>query len=73
MRTRVFQSGNSQAVRIPADMRFKGDEVEIVMRDGERVLREIAPDGLAEAFEILANLPFDTVREDAPPQEREGL
>jgi antitoxin VapB len=72
---RVFRSGNSQAVRLPKDFRLKGKEVEIFRRGDEIVLRERGK-GLARAFEILANLPDDVVpqgRDDAPPQEREGL
>jgi antitoxin VapB len=37
---RVFRSGNSQAVRLPKEFRFKGKEVEIFRRGDEIVLRE---------------------------------
>ncbi|GEO15789.1 antitoxin [Microvirga aerophila] len=68
---KVFQSGNSQAVRLPKQFRFNSDEVEIFRRGDEIVLREKTKD-LTRAFELLCDLPsFD--REDAPPQEREGL
>jgi antitoxin VapB len=68
--TRVFQSGNSQAVRLPKEFRFEVDEVEILRR-GE------------EVFDALAALPSDALdwvggdegpaqaRVDEPPQERE--
>ena len=72
---RVFRSGNSQAVRLPKELRLKGEEVEIFRRGDEIVLREKGR-GLARAFEILANLPDDFLpdgRHDAPPQEREGI
>jgi antitoxin VapB len=72
---RVFRSGNSQAVRLPKEFRFRSKEVEIFRRGDEIVLREKGK-GLARAFEILANLPEDAVsddRRDSPPQEREGL
>ena len=72
---RVFRSGNSQAVRLPKEFRFNSAEVEIFRRGDEIVLREKAK-GLGRAFEILANLPADFLaegRQDAPPQEREGL
>lgn len=36
---KLFQLGNSQAVRIPARMRLAATEVEIFQRDGELVLR----------------------------------
>jgi antitoxin VapB len=68
---KVFQSGNSQAVRLPKEFRLTSDEVEIFRRGDEIVLRE-KPKDLARAFALLCELPgFD--REDAPPQEREGL
>jgi antitoxin VapB len=73
---RVFKSGNSQAVRLPKEFRFKGKEVEIFRRGDELVLREKSP-GMRRAFELLANLPIDVdaieeLRRE-PPQEREGL
>lgn len=38
--TTVFQSGNSQAVRLPKEFRFKSKTVEIFRRGDEVVLRE---------------------------------
>lgn len=73
---RVFRSGNSQAVRLPKEFRFRSKEVEIVRRGDEVVLREKSK-GMARAFWLIANLPIDTdaIEEmhDEPPQEREGL
>ena len=72
---RLFKSGNSQAVRLPKQFRFQGDEVEIFRRGEEVVLREKSR-GMLRAFELLASLPADAVeglRPEAPPQEREGL
>jgi antitoxin VapB len=37
---KVFRSGNSQAVRLPKEFRFKATEVEIFRRGQEVVLRE---------------------------------
>ncbi|MGQ0695435.1 MAG: antitoxin [Nitrospiraceae bacterium] len=37
--TRLFMSGNSQAVRIPREFRLEGDEVEIQKRGNTLVLR----------------------------------
>jgi antitoxin VapB len=68
---KVFRSGNSQAVRLPKQFRLTSDEVEIFRRGDEIVLRE-KPRSLARAFELLCDLP-EIDREDAPPQEREGL
>jgi len=70
--TRVFKSGNSQAVRIPKEFQLDVDEVEIFSRDGELVLRPKRKN-LLEAFNIITSLPDDFMkdgREDLPPQER---
>ena len=69
--TRVFKSGNSQAVRLPQQFRFRATEVEVFRRGDEIVLREKTR-GLRRAFDLLASLPDDcfTERSDAPPQKR---
>lgn len=75
MRTaKVFKSGNSQAVRIPAEFQFDTDEVEIFRRDDELVIRK-KPESLERAFHLLTSLPedFSIERDDGPPQERKGL
>ena len=72
---RVFQSGNSQAVRLPKEYRFNSDRVEIFRRGDEVVLRE-APRRMERALELLMDLPadmFHDIKDDRPPQEREGL
>ncbi|MGA2655243.1 MAG: type II toxin-antitoxin system VapB family antitoxin [Gammaproteobacteria bacterium] len=71
--TKVFQSGNSQAVRLPKDFQVHSDEVEILRRDGDIVLREV-PKNLTHAFELLTQMSddfFETGRDDSPPQDRE--
>ena len=73
--TRVFKSGNSQAVRLPKEFAVRTKELEILRRGDEIVLREPAK-GLARAFELLSNLPDDFLaegRNDMPPQHREEL
>lgn len=73
--TRVFKSGNSQAVRLPRDFQFDVDEVEIFRRGDELVLRKKGGN-LVRAYELLARLPEDFMeegREDAPPQPRESF
>lgn len=59
--TTVFQSGNSQAVRLPKEFRFKSKTVEIFRRGDEVVLRE-KPRTLGE---LLASLPPITAEESA--------
>ncbi len=73
--TRVFKSGNSQAVRLPKEFTVRSKVLEIFRRGDEIVLREPAK-GLARAFELLTNLPDDFLaegRQDKPSQHREGL
>ncbi len=73
--TRVFKSGNSQAVRLPKAFYVNSKVLEIFRRGDEIVLREPSK-GLARAFELLASLPDDFLvegRRDTPPQYREGL
>ena len=73
IKTKIFQSGNSQAVLIPKEFRFEGAEVEIFKR-GDEVILKPRPGNLEEAFDLLANLSDDFMadgRDDAPPQERE--
>ena len=72
---RVFRSGNSQAVRLPKEFRFKGKEVEIFRRGQEIVLREKEAT-LGRAFELLASLPDDfdlPGRAKELPEKRKGL
>ena len=72
---RVFRSGNSQAVRLPKQFRFKGKEVEIFRRGDEVVLRE-KEKTLARAFHLIASLPDDfdlPGREKERPEKRKGI
>lgn len=55
MRTRVFQSGNSQAVRIPKELQFEQLDVEYeIERQGDRLI--ISPVGapLTKALDLFA-------------------
>ena len=73
MIAKVFQSGNSQAVRLPKEFRIASGEVEIFRRGGDIVLREKRKT-LAEALAELPPLPDDfefLVPDDRPQQERD--
>ncbi len=73
--TKVFRSGNSQAVRIPRQFQFHSEEVEILRRGNEVVLRE-RPRNLARVFELLAGLSpdfFKGGRKQSKPPKRSGL
>jgi antitoxin VapB len=72
---KVFRSGNSQAVRLPKEFRFRTKEVEVFRRGDEVVLRE-RPANLARAFDLLTSLPDDfdlPGRVNDKPQKRKGL
>ena len=77
-KARVFMSGRSQAVRIPAEYRFDSDEV-YVRRDertGDLILSQ-APKSLEEVFAALdkAEFPdeFMAERNQGVAEEREPL
>jgi antitoxin VapB len=77
-KAKVFMSGRSQAVRIPAEYRFTSDEV-YIRRDaqsGDLILSE-APGGWDEIFAALdkAGFPEDFMadRAQGDPQNREDL
>jgi antitoxin VapB len=75
VRTRVFKSGNSQAVRLPKEFQLDVDEVEIFRRGDEIVLRK-APANLAPAFTLLTSLSKDFMaggRRQPAAQRRRGL
>ena len=67
---RVFQSGNSQAVRLPKDFRLRSKEVQIFRRGRDIVLRE-KPAKLSELLASLPELPRDALPDaipDHPPE-----
>lgn len=72
-KARVFQSGNSQAVRLPKQFRFRSAVVEIYRRGDEVVLRESAAT-LEQAFDLLAGLSQDFFaggrKDDLPLEKR---
>ncbi len=77
-RAKVFMTGRSQAVRIPAEYRFTTDEV-YIRRDpqsGDLILSE-APGGWDEIFTALDNAGFPedflAERDQGRPQQREEL
>jgi antitoxin VapB len=71
--TKIFKSGNSQAVRLPKEFQFDEKEVQIFRRGDEIVLKK-KPRNLARVFELLTELSDDFMdkgREQPPVQERE--
>lgn len=71
--TKIFRSGNSQAVRLPKDFQFNVREVEILRRGEEVVLRR-KPRTAGDLFRALTaiRLPedFPDTIEDRPAESR---
>ena len=79
MITKVFQSGYSQAVRIPVDFRLDVDTVEILhWENGDIILRPFKPKADMEFLALFEGFDEDFIetlenRDVAPPQERDSL
>ena len=84
MRAKLFLNGRSQAVRLPAEFRFEGTEVEVHrdLESGAVVLTPVRPsakDWLAERDRLLAepgmreelDAFFDNLHDSSPPPERD--
>lgn len=78
--TKVFQSGNSQAVRLPKEFRFSDDEVEIDRVGDTIILRPIKTEeqpwsGLRAAIKLSQSQGLDGEfeREQPADQERPAL
>ena len=69
---RVFQSGNSQAVRLPKQFRLKSNEVQIFRRGRDIVLREKTAK-LSELFASLPELPDDALPDAIPDHPAEAV
>ena len=72
---RVFQSGNSQAVRLPKEFRLRSKQVQVFRRGNDIVLRE-QPVKLSELLAALPPLPDDGFPDeipDVPPEPVEGF
>ena len=77
MRTKVFRSGNSQAVRIPKELQFEHLDADYeIERQGDRLI--ITPVGpyLTDAMDLFSAFPDDYMAQGRPEQgdqEREAL
>ncbi len=74
MLTKIFRSGNSQAVRLPKEFRFApGIEVVVIRREGEKIILEPVktewPDDFWRAFE---GMPEGFERPAQVPQKRDA-
>ncbi|MBL8470521.1 MAG: AbrB family transcriptional regulator [Rhodocyclaceae bacterium] len=73
MRTRVFKSGNSFALRLPKDLALfqAAQEVEVERVGSTLVVRPVAADSLADMAEILAAFPAGFMAEGRGEQEQD--
>jgi virulence-associated protein VagC len=78
---RVIQTGKTQTVELPEDVRLSGERVEVLQHNNEIILREVkglAPGqetDWAKLFEALADLgeAITEVPDDPPPEDRPDL
>lgn len=70
MRTRVFQSGNSQAVRIPKELQFEQLDVDYdIERQGDALIIRPVGAPLTDVLERFAAFSKDFMAEGRPPQD----
>ncbi len=71
---KVFQTGRSQAVRIPKEYRFECDEV-FIEREGARIILTPRPRSWRDYFDTAHRFTEDYPEriQDEPPQQREKL
>ncbi len=71
---KLFANGNSQAVRLPKEYRFRGDEV-VIKHMGNAVVLLPKDDPWQVMFDALAEFPEDLTisREQPEMQEREPI
>ena len=58
MEAKIFQSGNSQAVRIPKEFRLSATEV-VIFKRGDEIVLKPRPKNLGLAFKLLCEMPDD--------------
>ena len=68
---KLFKNGRSQAVRLPARYRFKGDEV-FISKVNDKVILSAKPVSWDDFFDTGPKVPADFMsrRKDSPPQKR---
>lgn len=71
---KLFLNGNSQAVRLPKEYRFRGDEV-VIKRMGNAVVLLPKDDPWKVMFDALGEFPEDFIisREQPETQKREPI
>lgn len=70
--TRVFKNGNSQAVRIPADLAYDRTDIELeIERNGDELRIRPARRSLADALQLFANFSPEFMVDGRGDQEQE--
>jgi len=75
MKTKIFQPGNGQAVRIPREFRFDSTVVETFKPDDEVAITP-TPENLGKAFELFTEMPTDLMIDGSStdePQSRDSF
>ena len=73
---KVFKSGNSQAIRLPKELRLSVKEVELVRQGSDILIRQPPSRSFASALETWAQMPEDFFaegRQDPPAEQRDEL
>lgn len=71
----IIQNGIVQTVILPKEIHLEGNEVEVIQRGDEVILRPKAISGAA-VFDLLAKFPEDFMqdgRQEMPLQDRPGI
>lgn len=71
-RAKLFKSGGSQAVRLPRDYRFEGQDEVVISREGEKVVLEPVRRRWSRKFLQLAGSAPDFPYPEEPPQADAG-
>lgn len=71
-RAKLFKSGGSQAVRLPREYRFEGQDEVVIYRQGERVVLEPERRSWSRKFVELAGSARDFPYPEEPPPAEAG-
>lgn len=69
-RAKLFKSGGSQAVRLPREFRFEGQEEVLISREGDKVILEpVRRRWSREFLKLAGSAPDFPYPEEPPPAE----
>lgn len=71
-RAKIFKSGGSQAVRLPKEYRFDGQDSVLIYRQGRRVILESEQPSWSQEFLDLAGSAGDFPYPEEPPEPEPG-